>query len=349
MKLGIIGVGAVGSATAMAAALRARVREIVLIDLDRARAKAVATDMHYGVALSPLVSIRDGDYADLADAGLAIITAGVNEKAGGATDRSDPAGRLRLLDANVKVFQDLVPKLVKAAPQASARVGGMPVRDLLAQHKIEFDAFRKAVEQDVRFANITIIEGIGASQYGIGMVSARVAEVILRDERAVFPAGSYNPRFGTTVSLPSIVGRQGVIEVLEPAMSDEEKQGLERSAARLKETVRKYLRASEDEDARLVCQPPGPRPTLRPCGLDPGPAGPCGHQILKADAPADPRRHGFHRTAPGPLCVGPRAPRNHLQPRPSAGGLARRGRGTARRSQRRPQSARGPRLGRLHR
>ena len=58
------------------------------------------------------------------------------------------------------------------------------------------------------------------------------------------PAGSYNPRFGTTVSLPSIVGRQGVIEVLEPAMSDEEKQGLELSAARLKETVRKYLRAS---------------------------------------------------------------------------------------------------------
>ena len=44
-------------------------RTIVLIDRDRARAKAVATDMHYGVAVSPLVSIRDGDYADLADAG----------------------------------------------------------------------------------------------------------------------------------------------------------------------------------------------------------------------------------------------------------------------------------------
>jgi hypothetical protein len=57
--------------------------------------QAVATE-YYGVALSPLVSIRDGDYADLADAGLAIITAGVDEMAGGATDRSDPAGRLRL-------------------------------------------------------------------------------------------------------------------------------------------------------------------------------------------------------------------------------------------------------------
>jgi L-lactate dehydrogenase len=127
---------------------------------------------------------------------------------------------------------------------STARIGGMAVRDLLAQRKIEFDTFRKAVEQDVRFANITIIEGIGASQYGIGMVSARIAEAILRDERAVFPAGSYHPRFGTTVSLPSVVGRQGVIEVLEPEMSDEERQDLEKSAQRLKETVAKYIGAS---------------------------------------------------------------------------------------------------------
>jgi L-lactate dehydrogenase len=310
MKMGIIGVGAVGSAIAMAAASRARVREIVLVNRTRARAKGVATDMHYGAALSSLVTIRDGDYADLADAGIAVITAGINEKTGGATDRNDPAGRLRLLDANVKVFQDIVPKLVKAAPEAvivvatdppepladvarqlaghdrivdagtyldslrfrfhiaerlgvgpdsveanvigehgtssvflwsSAQVGGMPVRELLARRKIEFDTFRKDVEQDVRFANITIIEGIGASQYGIGMVCARIAEVVLGDERAVIPVGSYNPRFGTTVSLPSIVGRQGVIEVLEPEMSDSERQGLERGAARLKETVAKYV------------------------------------------------------------------------------------------------------------
>ena len=124
---------------------------------------------------------------------------------------------------------------------SSARVGGMPVRELAARRRIEFDTLAKAVEQDVRFANITIIEGIGASQYGIGMVCARIAEVILGNERAVIPVGSYNPRFGTTVSLPSIVGRQGVIEVLEPEMSDGERQGLERGAARLKETVSKYL------------------------------------------------------------------------------------------------------------
>src|SRR5215813_12719352 len=118
MKIGIIGIGAVGAATAMSVALRARVREIVLIDKNEARVRAVATDMHYGVPLSPLVSIKAGDYPDLAGAGLVVIAAGINEKAGGATDRSDPAGRLRLLDANVKIFQDIVPKVVKAAPDA---------------------------------------------------------------------------------------------------------------------------------------------------------------------------------------------------------------------------------------
>jgi L-lactate dehydrogenase len=35
-----------------------------------------------------------------------MITAGVNERAGGATDRSDPSGRLRLLDANAAVYRD---------------------------------------------------------------------------------------------------------------------------------------------------------------------------------------------------------------------------------------------------
>jgi len=118
MKLGIVGVGAVGAATAMAVALRARARELVLVDRNRARAKAVATDMHYGVPLSPLVTIRDGDYDDLEGAGIVIIAAGINEKAGGATDRSDPTGRLRLLDANVTVFESIVPPLVKAAPDA---------------------------------------------------------------------------------------------------------------------------------------------------------------------------------------------------------------------------------------
>jgi L-lactate dehydrogenase len=93
---------------------------------------------------------------------------------------------------------------------------------------------RQAVEQDVRYANITIIEGIGASQLGIGMVSARIAEIVLRDERAVVPIGVFNPKFGVTLSMPGILARNGVSRILEPAMTEEELQGLQRSADRLR-------------------------------------------------------------------------------------------------------------------
>src|SRR5215204_6928576 len=92
------------------------------------------------------------------------------------------------------------------------------------------DDFRKGIERDVRYANITIIEGNEASQFGIGIVSARIAEAVLRDERTVLPIGSYNSDYGVTLSLPSVVGREGVSRVFEPAMSDEERRTLRQSA-----------------------------------------------------------------------------------------------------------------------
>jgi hypothetical protein len=73
----------------------------------------------FGLPLFPLVTIRDG-YDDLDGAGLVILAADVNENAGGATHRSDPAGRLRLLDANVTVFETIAPQLGKAAQSARA-------------------------------------------------------------------------------------------------------------------------------------------------------------------------------------------------------------------------------------
>ena len=66
------------------------------------------------------------------------------------------------------------------------------------------------------------------------MASARIAEIVLRDERAVVPIGVFNPKFGVTLSMPGILGRAGVNRILEPTMTEEERQGLERSADRLK-------------------------------------------------------------------------------------------------------------------
>jgi L-lactate dehydrogenase len=115
----------------------------------------------------------------------------------------------------------------------------LPADRAIASHSGDAASVRKAVEQEVRYANITIIEGIGASQLGIGMVSARIAEIVLRDERAVVPIGVFNPKFGLTLSMPGILGRNGVSRILEPTMSEEEFQGLQRSADTLKAASRR--------------------------------------------------------------------------------------------------------------
>jgi L-lactate dehydrogenase len=275
------------------------------VDRTRKRAKAVATDLLYGSPICPKTEVVDGDYEDLAEAALVMITAGINEKAGGATDRNDPQGRLRLLGTNAEIYRDIVQRIVGVAPHAvilvvtdppdpladvarasaghgrvlstgtfldslrfrvhlaqhfevdanqveaqvvgehgvsqvflwsSARIAGVPIATLASERGEAVEKVREHVESSVRYANITIIEGNDASQFGIGIVSARIAEIVLRDERAVLPIGSYNERFGVTLSLPSIVGRNGVVRILEPEMSPEEQHALERGAANLKQS-----------------------------------------------------------------------------------------------------------------
>ena len=70
MKIGVIGAGAVGSACLLSIVMRGAAREFVVVNRDRKRATAVATDLQYGASLSPVIDIRDGDYSDLANAAL---------------------------------------------------------------------------------------------------------------------------------------------------------------------------------------------------------------------------------------------------------------------------------------
>jgi L-lactate dehydrogenase len=281
----------------MATLMRGCASELVLVNRGRDRAKGIASDMGYGAPLSSTTRVTDGDYSDLAGAALVMITVGVNEKSGGATDRSDPLGRLRLLDENAEVYRQVIPPITAAAPDAvllvvtdppdplayltrelaghervlstgtlldslrfrvhlarrlkvaptdleaqvlgehgtsqifhwsGARIGGVPISDALEQSGLQGDDVRATIENEVRYANITIIEGIGASQYGIGMVCARIAEIVLRDERAVVPIGVYNSKLGVTISLPSVVGSDGCLQILEPPLSNDEHVGLKK-------------------------------------------------------------------------------------------------------------------------
>ena len=125
---------------------------------------------------------------------------------------------------------------------SSVKVGAIPISDLVAQRGLPFDEFQREIERAVRDANINIIEGNGASQFGIGVVAARIAEMVLRDERAVVPVGSHNNGYGVALSLPSILGRWGVAQILEPAMSEEERDALELSAETLRKAEQQMVR-----------------------------------------------------------------------------------------------------------
>jgi L-lactate dehydrogenase len=120
---------------------------------------------------------------------------------------------------------------------SSATVAGVPVTELLADGDRPVADVQAEIEKEVNNANITIIEGIGASQYGIGIVCARLAEAVLRNESCVFPVGSYHQQYGVTLSLPTAIGRHGVLRTLPPKMSQEERDGLERSALVLREAL----------------------------------------------------------------------------------------------------------------
>ena len=306
MKAGIVGIGSVGRAVALAAMQRGSATELVLVNRNPKVSKAVALDLGYGVPVSPCMRITGGDYGALAGARIVVVAAGMNEQAGGATDRQDPAGRLRLLEQNVRVMQDVMPPLLAAAPDAviliatdppdplsdvaraiapaanvfgsgtfldslrfrvhladafgvnaasvhadvygehgktevlhwsGATIAGVPWRVVAAERRLDGESLKERVDDAVRHANINIIEGIGASQYGIGIAVARLIEAILRDEKLVVPVGAHQPEHGVTFSLPSVVGALGVERVLPPQLDAEEQKSLAHSVSVLRDAL----------------------------------------------------------------------------------------------------------------
>ena len=100
---------------------------------------------------------------------------------------------------------------------------------------------KREVYEDVRDSAYTIIERKGTTYYGIAMAVARIAACIVRDERAVLPVstvlgGEYGLS-GLALSIPSIVGRDGVQAVLELPLSGGEREALLASAAQLREVM----------------------------------------------------------------------------------------------------------------
>src|SRR5262245_49519646 len=119
MKVGVVGSGLVGSTAAYALVMRGVGREIVLVDKNEVRAAAEADDIRHAVPFAHALEVRAGNCADLAGCRAVVVCAGVGQKPGET--------RLQLLRRNAAVFREVVPSVLKHAPDAVIIVATNPV------------------------------------------------------------------------------------------------------------------------------------------------------------------------------------------------------------------------------
>jgi L-lactate dehydrogenase len=312
MKIGIVGSGFVGSTAAFALVMRGVGREIVLVDVDSARAQAEADDLFHAVPFANPLEITAGEYSDLAGCRVVILTAGVGQRPGET--------RLQLLERNAAVFQEIVPQVVRNAPEAvlvvatnpvdvmthltarfagklgvastrvlgsgttldTARfrallgrhlgvdpqhvhayvvgehgdsevltwslvtVGGIPLDEFALQRNVPLnDTLRNNVDEQVRRAAYHIIAGKKATYYGIGSALARIVGVILGDQRSVLtvctPAEEVAGVRDVTLSIPRLVGGQGILDTMPLSLNDDEGSKLRASAELIAKVIRDLI------------------------------------------------------------------------------------------------------------
>lgn len=107
-KLVMVGAGFVGSTTAYTIMCRGLFNEIVIIDINRAKAEGDAMDMAHGVSFVKPVNVYSGDYSDCKDTDIVVITACANQKPGET--------RLDLLRKNAEIFKDIIGNIIRYAP-----------------------------------------------------------------------------------------------------------------------------------------------------------------------------------------------------------------------------------------
>ena len=108
MKVGVVGCGHVGSACVYACVLRGIGTEIIMVDYNAKLAQA--EDILHATPFASPIPCRAGEYGDLQDSAVVVIAAGVNQKPGET--------RLDLLKRNAEIFSNIIPQILKHAPNA---------------------------------------------------------------------------------------------------------------------------------------------------------------------------------------------------------------------------------------
>jgi L-lactate dehydrogenase len=133
-KAAIVGCGFVGSATAFSLVHKGLFSELVLIDADRKKAEGEAMDLSHGRPFVHPMKIYAGDYDDISDCSLIIITAGANQKPGET--------RLDLVHKNVRIFQSIIPEITKRDFEGILLIVANPV-DILTYAALKISGYPK--------------------------------------------------------------------------------------------------------------------------------------------------------------------------------------------------------------
>ncbi|NMB95138.1 MAG: L-lactate dehydrogenase [Clostridiaceae bacterium] len=104
-KVAIIGAGNVGSSTAFAIALNQQVNELVLIDVNKDKARGEALDINHGLSFVGQMSLYQGDYKDCRDCDVIIIASGISRKPGET--------RMDLAKKNTIMAKDVIKNVMK--------------------------------------------------------------------------------------------------------------------------------------------------------------------------------------------------------------------------------------------
>jgi L-lactate dehydrogenase len=122
-------------------------------------------------------------------------------------------------------------------------VGGAPLEEFCRQWDICMDVeVRADIEQGVKLAAYSIIEGKGSTNFGIGSALARIVEVVLQDQRSLLTVCTPVPEVAgvknVTVSLPHLVGGEGILDtiMLPLTLSKKEESALRASAYIVKQS-----------------------------------------------------------------------------------------------------------------
>ena len=304
-KVGLIGAGMVGASFAYSLMQSGVANELTLIDADAARAEGEMMDLNHGLPFVRPMRIIAGDYADLADADVIVICAGIGQRPGQT--------RLELLQTNAGIFNTIVHKIIAVNQEAiiivatnpvdiltqiSAQIVGMDCRRVLGSGTVldtarlrymlgvhygvdsrsvhayivgEHGDSELALWSLANIAGVRLVDFVGANgqgydqaaidrifhqtrnaayeiiqrkkatYYAIGLGLLSIVESVLRDQHTVMTVSSpLSGQYGVSdiaISMPAIVGRRGVEEVLTLPLSESELSDFQCSAQTLKDRL----------------------------------------------------------------------------------------------------------------